>query len=154
MRLRPLVVAVVLIAIMAIAVFYVFYLVPSGGSSTTSSTVITPANLLAITGQPPQASCGQPSGTYSNTSLVINWGNLAPDTEGLQYVCLRNTGTTAVTLAVTSNLPSSVGRITSPQAGSVLNGGGTELIEVDLYLTPNASTGPMPGFTITIGGGS
>lgn len=149
---RVLIAAVVLVAVIVVAVVYVFYFPSSKGQSTTSSFVSTPANLFASTGQLPASYCSQQ--TYSNSSLAINWGNLAPATEGIQYVCLKNTGTTAITLAVSSSLSSSIGRVTTPQAGTILNGGGIEMIELDLWLSSSVQTGPIPSFTITVGGNS
>jgi len=154
-RPRTLVLVVTLaVVIIVVAVAYTFYLAPAGGHSLTTSTVSTPANLLAITGQLPEATCGEPNGTYGNSSLAINWGNLAPGTKGIQYLCLRNTGTTPVTLTITSNLPASVGKVTSPQIDTILNGGGTEEFEIDLYIASSVQTGPISSFTITLGGGA
>jgi hypothetical protein len=144
----------VIVLIVVVAAVFVFVLSPSGTTTpTTSSVVSTPANLLAVTGQTPSSYCSQPSGgTYSNSSLTINWGNLASGTEGIQFVCLKNTGTTAITLAVSSSLTSSTGKVTSPQAGTILYGGAAELIEVDLWLTSSVQPGPFQSFTVTIGG--
>lgn len=142
-------VVVLLVVVAAVAVIFLF---PGTlrTNPTTSSTISTPPNLYALTGQAPEAYCGQ--ATYSNSSLSIDWGNLAPGTEGIQYLCLRNTGTTSITLAVSSSLSSSVGRVTSPQGGTRLNGGGIELVELDLWVSPNVPTGPIPSFSIKIGG--
>jgi hypothetical protein len=151
-----LLVAVVVVIVIVIGVAYVEY--KPGGSSqqttTPTSTVQTPANLLVVTGQLPSAYCGQLLSSYRNTSLSIDWGNLAPGTEGIQYLCIENTGTTSVALAVTSNLPSSIGRVTSPQGGTHLNGNGIEMIELDLWLSSGVQSGPIPSFTVTIGGKS
>jgi hypothetical protein len=146
------VVVVVIIAAVAV-VFFLFF--PTGVTTTiqsTTSIVNIPASLQASTGQSPSTYCVQPSSPYGNTSLTINWGNLAPGTEGIQFVCLKNTGTAAITLAVDSSLAPSTGKVTSPQAGTILYGGAAELVELDLWLTPSVPPGPFQSFTITIGG--
>jgi hypothetical protein len=146
--LRLLVVAVVIAAVLVAAFVYVFYL--SAGQTTTSSSVIsTPANVVAYIQPTPQTACAGQS--YSNSSLVLDWGNLAPGTKGIQYVCLENTGSLPVTLAVSSTLSPSIGRVTSPQAGSVLNGKGIIQVEFDLWLSSNVQQGPISAFTITVG---
>ena len=151
---RALVAGFVVVVVILVAVVVVFVGLPgtTHGSSTTTSTVSTPANLLLATGQTPSSYCSQPTSPYSNSSLTINWGNLAPGTEGIQFVCLKNTGTTAITLAVNSSLTTSTGKVTSPQAGTILYGGAAELIELDLWLTSSVQPGPFQSFTITIGG--
>jgi len=146
-------VVVVVIIVLAVVVFAVFPGTPTN-NSTTTSVVNTPANLLAATNQVPSAYCSQPSSPYSNSSLAINWGNLAPGTEGIQFLCIRNTGSTAITLAVSSTLSPSVGAVSSPQAGSLLNGKGIEMIELDLHLSSSVQPGQISSFTITIGGQS
>jgi len=142
----------VVLLVIVVAAIFVFVWSPIAPASTqsTTSAISTPPNLYALTGQLPEAFCGQ--ATYGNSSLSIDWGNLAPGTEGIQYLCLRNTGTTPITLAVASSLSSSVGRVTSPQGGQILNGGGIELVELDLWLSSSVPTGPIPSFTITLGG--
>jgi len=144
----------VVIVVVIVAALIVFVWSPFGPASTqsTTSALTTPANLLSVTGQTPSSYCSQPSGTYDNKSLTINWGNLAPGTEGIQFVCLKNTGTTAIRLAVNSSLTLSTGKVTSPQAGTLLYGGAAELVELDLWLTSSVQPGPFQSFTITIGG--
>jgi hypothetical protein len=149
--LAAILVVVLVVVVAAVAVFFLFPGTPPT-NPTTSSTISTPANLLAVTGQTTSSYCSQPSGTYSNSSLTINWGNLNPGTEGIQFVCLKNTGTTAITLAMSSSLTPSTGKVTSPQAGTILYGGEAELIELDLWLTSGVQPGPFQSFTITIGG--
>ena len=150
---RALIAGVVVAAILVVAVV-VFALFPGAPPTnpTSTSAVSTPANLLAVTGETPSTYCIQPSSPYGNTSLSINWGNLAQGTEGIQFVCLKNTGTTAITLTMSSSLSPSTGKVTSPQAGTDLYGGQTELIELDLWLTSGVQPGPIQSFTITIGG--
>ena len=149
-------VAVIAVVILVAAVVAVYLVLSPSGTTTskTTSVVSTPANLLASTGQLPSAYCSSPSPPYSNSSLAIDWGNLAPGTQGIQFMCLENTGTTPITLAVSSSLSTSIGTVTSPQAGTELNGGGIEMIELDLHLTSNVQIGPIPTFTIAIGGSS
>lgn len=139
---------ILLIVVAALAVFFL----SRGGTSpnqSVSSAVTTPPNLAAFIQPTPQTACAGQS--FSNSSLTINWGNLAPSTEGIQYMCLENTGTTPVTLAVASTLSPSIGRITSPQVGNVLNGGGIIQVELDLWLSPSVQPGPISAFTITVG---
>jgi len=144
---------VVLVVILAAAVVvFVGFPGTAHGSSTTTSTVSTPPNLFMATNQTPSSYCSEPSSPYSNSSLTINWGNLAPGTEGIEFVCLKNTGTTAVTLTVSSSLSNSTGKVTSPQAGTILYGGAAKLIELDLWLTTSVQPGPFQSFTITVGG--
>jgi hypothetical protein len=151
---RVLVAGLVVVVVILVAAVVVFVGFPGAapGSSTTASSVSTPANLLMATDQTPSSYCSQPSSPYSNSSLTINWGILTPGTEGIQFVCLKNTGTTAITLAVNSSLPTSTGKVTSPQEGTVLHGGAAELIELDLWLTSSVQPGPTQSFTVTIGG--
>jgi len=144
-------VVVIVILVAAVVVFVGFPGAAPGGSTTTSS-VSTPANLLMATNQTPSSYCSEPTSPYSSSSLAINWGNLAPGTEGIKFVCIENTGTTAVTLAVNSSLPASTGKVTSPQEGTILYGGASKLIELDLWLTTSVQLGPMQSFTVTIGG--
>jgi hypothetical protein len=59
-----------------------------------------------------------------------------------------------MTLTVSSTLPSSIGRVTSPQVGTKLNGKGIDMIELDVRLQPSVSLGPIQSFTITLGGSS
>jgi len=147
-------VVVVVILVVAVVVFVGFPGTPPT-HPTTTSVVNTPANLQAATNQTPSSYCSQPSSPYSNSSLTINWGgNLAPGTEGIQFLCIRNTGTTGITLAISSSLSPNIGTVRSPQAGSRLNGQGIEMIELDLHLSSNVQPGPIPSFTITIGGQS
>jgi hypothetical protein len=146
---------VVVVLVAAVILVYAFVLAPSSGPATTTTTtsaVSMPPNLFMATNQTPSSYCSQPSSPYSNSSLTINWGNLAPGTEGIQFVCLKNTGTTAITLAVNSSLPTSTGKVTSPQEGTILHGGAAELVELDLWLTSSVQPGPMQGFTVNIGG--
>jgi hypothetical protein len=146
--LRLLLVAVVVVAVVVAAFVYLTYF--SAGPTTTSSSVIsTPANLVAAIQPTPQTACGGQS--FSNSSLALNWGNLAPNTEGIQYVCLENTGTTPVTLAVASTLAPSIGRVTSPQAGTILNGKGILQVELDLRVSSSVQPGPISTFTIMVG---
>jgi hypothetical protein len=149
---RLIVLGVVIIVVVLVA--YVVYATYPSTQKSTTSVVNTPANLLVVTGQLPSSICYQPSGTYANTSLTINWGNLAPSTEGIQYLCIENTGTTRASLTVSSTLSPTIGRVTSPQAGTILNGKGVEIMELDFWLSSNVQTGPIPSFTITIGGTS
>jgi hypothetical protein len=151
---RALLVGLVVVVVILVAAVVVFVGFPGAapGSSTTTSSVSTPANLFMATNQTPSSYCSQPSSPYSNSSLTINWGNLAPGTEGIQFVCLKNTGTTAITLAVNSSLPTSTGKVTSPQGGTVLHGGAAELIELDLWLTSSVQPESTQSFTVTIGG--
>lgn len=148
--------AIVVVVLVVAAVVVLYFVLAPGGAPvvTTSSIVSTPPHLLASTGQVPSAYCSSPTPPYSNSSLAIDWGNLAPGTEGIQFVCLENTGTTGVTLSVSSSLSSSTGTVTSPQAGTRLNGGGITMVELDLKLSPSIQTGPLPSFTITVGGSS
>jgi hypothetical protein len=149
------VIPVILLVVILAAVFaFVWSPFAPASTQSTTSVVSTPANLFAVTGQLPSAYCSHPAGTYANSSLNIDWGNLAPGTEGIQFVCLKNTGTTGITLAVTSNLPAATGKVTSPQAGTLLNGGGIEMIELDLFLSSSVHTGPISSFVITVGGKS
>jgi uncharacterized protein (UPF0333 family) len=144
------VLVVVIVVAAGAAVFLVFY--PSSVTTTgqsTSSVVSSAANLVAAIQPTPQTACG--GQTFSSSSLTINWGNLAPSTEGIQYVCLENTGTTPVTLAVTSTLSPSIGRVASPQAGSILNGRGIIQVELDLWISSSVQPGPISAFTITVG---
>ncbi|MDG7007828.1 MAG: hypothetical protein JRN06_06255 [Nitrososphaerota archaeon] len=145
------VVAAVAVVVLLILVVAVVFLSQVGTPSTqpTTSAVSTSANLLVFVQAYPQTPCaGQ---HYANSSLAVNWGNLNPGTEGIQYMCLENTGTTPVTLAVTSTLSSSIGRVTSPQAGTVLNGKGILQVELDLWVSPSAQLGQASTFTITVG---
>ena len=153
---RVLIAGLVVVVVILVVAFVVFVGFPGTPPTnpTTTSVVNTPANLQAVTNQVPSAYCSQPSSPYSNTSLTINWGNLAPGTEGIQFLCIRNTGTTGITLAVSSSLSPSVGTVSSPQAGTLLNGQGIEMIELDLHLSSDVQPGPIPNFTITIGGQS
>ena len=143
---------IVVVILVAAVVVLVGFPGTSHGSSTTTSTVSTPPNLFMATNQTPSSYCSEPTSPYGNSSLTINWGNLAPGTEGIQFVCLKNTGTTSIIIAVDSSLAPSAGKVTSPQAGTVLYGGASELIELDLWLTLSVQPGPFQGFTITIGG--
>jgi len=146
--LRLLLVAVVVVAVAVAAFVYLTYF--SAGPTTTSTSVITtPANLAAAIQPTPQTACGGQS--FTNSSLAINWGNLAPGTEGIQYVCVENTGTTPVTLAVASTLAPSIGRVASPQVGSILNGKGIIQVELDLWVSSSVQPGPISAFTITVG---
>lgn len=147
--LRLLLVAVVVFAVVVAAFVYLTYFSAGPTSTTSSSVITTPANLVAAIQPTPQTACGGQS--FSNSSLAINWGNLASGTEGIQYVCLENTGTTPVTLAVASTLAPSIGRVTSPQAGSVLNGKGILQVELDLWVSSSVQQGPISAFTITVG---
>lgn len=144
--------AVVMIVALFVVVAAAAVLFSQGGTppaQPTTSTVSAGANLVAFVQQYPQTACaGQP---YSNTSLAVDWGNLAPGTKGIRYMCLENAGATPVTLAVTSTLPPSVGRITSPQAGMVLNGRGILQVELDLWVSSSAQQGPISTFSITVG---
>ena len=153
---RALVAGFVVVVVILVAAVVVFVGFPgtAHGSSTTTSTVSTPANLFIATNQTPSSYCSQPTSPYSNSSLTINWGNLAPGTEGIQFVCLKNTGTTAIRITVNSSLTTSTGKVTSPQAGTTLYGGAAELVELDLWLTPSVQQGPLQSFTITLGGAS
>ncbi|MDA4124750.1 MAG: hypothetical protein OK438_04775 [Thaumarchaeota archaeon] len=148
---KILVAAVVVVLVALMAGYFVFVWSPFRPSSTssTTSTISTPANLMAAIEPTSQTACaGRP---YSNSSLTINWGNLAPTTEGIQYLCLENTGTTPVTITVGSTLSPSVGRVTSPNSGTVLNGRGIIEVELDLWLTSSVQAGPVSTFTITVG---
>jgi len=151
---RALVAVLVIVVIILVAAVVVFVGLPgaSPGSSTTTSAVSTPPNLYIATNQTPSSYCSEPTSPYSNSSVTINWGNLAPGTEGIQFVCLKNTGTTAITLAVSSSLANTTGRVSSPQAGTKLYGGAATLVELDLWLTSSVQQGPMQSFTVTIGG--
>ena len=141
----------ILIVVLLVVVAAVVVLLSQGTPPTqpTTSTVSTAANLVVFVQRNPQTACAGQS--YGNSSLAINWGNLAPGTKGIQYMCLENTGNTPVTLAVASTLSSSDGRITSPQAGSVLNGKGILQVELDFWVSSSAQPGPIPAFTITVG---
>ena len=145
------VLAAVLIVVLLIVVTAVAVFLSQGGTSPSSATsaVNASGSLAAFVQSYPQTACaGQ---AYSNSSLTINWGNVAPGTKGIQYMCLENTGTAPVTLAVTSTLSPSVGKITSPQAGSVLNPHGILQVELDLWLSSSVQPGPLSAFTITVG---
>ncbi|MDV3278106.1 MAG: hypothetical protein LYZ69_06530 [Nitrososphaerales archaeon] len=146
----------IILAFALVVVVFVAYVAYESVPSTqhTTTVVSTAGNLVAVTGQLPSSSCVQPAGAYGNTSLTINWGNLAPGTEGIQFLCIENTGTIRVNLTVTSTLSTAIGRVTSPEAGTVLNGKGAELMELDLWLSSSVQTGPISSFTITIGGES
>jgi len=147
--------AIVVVVLVAVVAVLVVFVVPSLGTSTTQTTtsaVSTPPNLFMAANQTPSSYCSEPTSPYGNSSLTINWGNLAPGTEGIQFVCLKNTGTTAITLAVGSSLANSTGRVSSPQAGTKLYGGAALLVELDLWLTPSVQLGPFQSFTVTIGG--
>jgi len=146
---RLLLVAVVVVAVVVAAFVYLTYFSAGPTTTTSSSVITTPANLVAAIQPTPQTACGGQS--FTNSSLAINWGNLAPGTEGIQYVCLENTGTTPVTLAVASTLAPSIGRVASPQAGSVLNGKGILQVELDLWVSSSVQPGPISAFTITVG---
>lgn len=140
----------VLALVVVLAGVFVFVWSPFAMSPTsTTSPVSTTPDLVAVVQPTPQTACGDQ--TYSNTSLSINWGNLAPGTEGIQYVCLENAGTAPVTLAVSSTLSPSIGRVTSPEAGSILNGKGIIQVELDLWISPSIQPGPISAFTITVG---
>jgi hypothetical protein len=147
--LRLLLVAVVVVAVVVAAFVYLTYFSAGPTTTTSSSVITTPANLVAAIQPTPQTACGGQS--FTNSSLAINWGNLAPGTEGIQYVCLENTGTTPVTLAVASTLAPSIGRVASPQTGSVLNGKGILQVELDLWVSSSVQPGPISAFTITVG---
>jgi cytoskeletal protein RodZ len=151
---RALVAGLVVVVVIIVAALVALVGVPGTQPTnpTTTSTVSTPANLQVSTNQNPTSYCSQPTSPYGNSSLTISWGNLAPGTEGIQFVCLKNTGTTATKIAVNSSLTASIGKVTSPQAGTTLYGGAAELVELDLWLTPIVQPGPLQSFTVTIGG--
>ena len=149
------VLAVVLIVVLLVVVAAASVLLSQGGiprTQLTTSEVGTSANLVAFVQTYPQTACaGQ---HYTNSSLAVTWGTLNPGTKGIQYMCLENTGAKPVTLAVTSTLSPSIGRVTSPQAGSVLNPNGIIQVELDLWVSSSAQTGPVSAFTKTVGGKS
>ena len=145
---------VVIIVGAAVAVFLLFLptniTITTNGQSTSGISI--PAALQASMNQTPSSYCSQPTSPYGNSSLTVSWGNLAPGTEGITFICLKNTGTTAVKISVNSSLATSTGKVTSPQAGTTLYGGAAMLVELDLWLTLSVQPGLLPSFTITIGG--
>jgi hypothetical protein len=142
-------IAVVIVLVVVAAVFVFVWSPFTTSNKNTTSTVSPAANLVAFVQPTPQTACaGQP---FSNTSLSINWGNLAPGTEGIQYLCLKNAGTAPISVAVASTLSTSIGRVTSPQAGTTLNGNGIIQVELDLWVSSNVQPGPISAFTITVG---
>lgn len=147
-RVLAAVLTVVILVVVAVVLGFLALGMTSTGQPTTSA-ISTPANLVAFVQAYPQTPCAGQS--YANTSLDINWGNLSPGTKGIQYMCLENTGTAPVTLTVASTLPPSIGRVTSPQTGSVLNGKGILQVELDLWVSSSAQLGPTSAFTITVG---
>ncbi len=111
------------------------------------ATIETGANLVATGAVPQGTTCGAETGAYTDSPMV-NWGNVPTGTTQSKFVCLENTGTGNYQVSIASNLPSSDGSISSPQAGQTIASSSFLLVEVDWNVSPQATLGGV-SFTIT-----